>query len=270
MVNIAEALDNIRLLDALGEEKSTVHALHPLAKLFVTLVFLIIVISFSKHEISALLPMVLFPTIIITLADLPVLPLMKRVLIVLPLVIGIGIFNPLLDHRPMVSLGAITLSYGWISFISIMIKCLLTVITSLILIATTGMTNIALALRKLKVPKIFVLQLLLTYRYITVLMEEVILTTTAYALRSSGIKGIHFKHWGSLLGQLLIRTIDRAQRVYTSMCCRGFDGNYNTGTMPTLVAKDYIFMLFWTLFFIITRSFNLPMLLGTILTGVYP
>lgn len=267
MANMAKALHSIRVLDELSELKTSIHQLHPLAKLIVTLVYLVTIISFNKYEISGMLPLIVFPIVLILLAELPVKPLMKRVLFVLPLIIGIGIFNPILDSRPMFFLGDIHLSYGWISFISILIKCLLTVIISLILIATTGMTHLAIALRMLKVPKLFVLQLLLTYRYVTVLMEEVIRTTTAYSLRAPRSKGIHYKDWGSLIGQLLLRTIDRGQNVYTSMCCRGFNGDYATGNIPKLNHRDFNFTLFWILFFLLVRAINFSKLFGILLTG---
>jgi len=41
--------------------------------------------------------------------------------------------------------------------------------------------------------------------------------------------GIHIKDWGAFAGQLVLRTFDRAQRVYQAMCVRGFTGEYNTG-----------------------------------------
>lgn len=46
----------------------------------------------------------------------------------------------------------------------------------------------------------------------------------AYELRAPGQKGIHFKVWGSLMGQMLLRSMDRAEVIYESMCLRGFDG----------------------------------------------
>ena len=42
-------------------------------------------------------------------------------------------------------------------------------------------------------------------------------------------KGIQFQAWGSLLGQLLLRSIDRAQLVYESMQLRGFAGSFPPG-----------------------------------------
>ncbi|MBC7958845.1 MAG: cobalt ECF transporter T component CbiQ, partial [Vallitaleaceae bacterium] len=224
-----KSLDHLRFLDELGEQQTLIHKIHPLAKLITTLVFLVSVVSFGKYEISGLLPLLFFIVLMMSLSDTPVLPTIKRMLLAMPLIIGIGLFNPLLDHEPMVFLGNLTISGGWVSFISLMIKGMLTVSAAIVLIATTGMNQIAIALRMLKVPKLFVVQLLLTYRYITILIEEIGRTSLAYSLRSTSVKGVRFKDWGSLLGQLLNRTLDRASRIYTSMCCRGFEGDYKTG-----------------------------------------
>ena len=67
------------------------------------------------------------------------------------------------------------------------------------------------------------------YRYIILLLQEGSRLATAYALRAPGQKGIHFRAWGSLLGQLLLRSIDRAQLVYESMQLRGFAGAFPLG-----------------------------------------
>jgi len=56
----------------------------------------------------------------------------------------------------------------------------------------------------LKIPKLFVLQLMLTYRYISVLLEEAERMLRAYMLRSplQNENGIHIKDWGALQGNL--------------------------------------------------------------------
>ena len=68
--------------------------------------------------------------------------------------------------RAPMNVAGIIINSGWITFLSLSIKILLTVVVSILLIATTGMENLACALRMIKVPKIFVMQILLTYRYI--------------------------------------------------------------------------------------------------------
>jgi cobalt/nickel transport system permease protein len=267
MANMVNSLYNMRLLDELAMKETTIHKLHPLVKLLTTVVYLIAVVSFDRYEVSSLLPFVFYPVLIFAFGELPVAPIMKRILIVEPFIIGIGILNPLFDNHTVI-LGGYAISRGWITFLSIFIKGGLTVTVSILLIATTGMNKLAYALRLLKIPKIFVLQLLLTYRYISILMEEVSRMTRAYSLRSPGQKGIKGNVWGSFAGVLILRTFDRGQRVYESMNLRGFTGEFNAPDNTTLELKDYTYFLGWSLFFILARFINIPMLIESLFTGV--
>jgi len=268
MSNMTASLYNIRLLDELAEKKTIIHNIHPLMKVLTTAMYLIITVSFNKYELTGLLPLVFYPVIVISLADIPIIPLLKRMLIVSPFIIGIGLFNPMFDRNPLLILPWIQISGGWISFLTIMIKGILTILAALILIATTGMTRIAAALRMMQTPRVFILQLLLTYRYISVLIEEAGLTVQAYSLRSRGEKGIRFSDWGSLAGQLLLRTLERAQRVYYAMCCRGFTGEYNTGNEKRIRTGDILYFTCWGLYFVVIRYFNFPVVMGSLITGV--
>jgi cobalt/nickel transport system permease protein len=214
------------------------------------------------------LPFILYPVVIIALAEIPLLPIFKRMLLVAPLAVGIGVFNPFIDHSVVFILNGFYLSGGWLSFFSILIKFILTVLAAFIIIATTGMDRIASALRMLRVPRIFVLQLLLTYRYVSVLMEEVVRTMRAYSLRDPFHKGIHPGVWGSLAGNLLLRTYDRAQRLYRAMVQRGFQGEYNTGSNRSIRMKDMLYLCGWVLFFLSARYCNIPAYIGSLITGV--
>lgn len=267
MSKALNSLYNMRLLDELAVKETVIHRIHPLIKFLTTVVYLTVVVSFGRHEVGGLLPYIFYPVLIFALAELPIVPILKRILIVEPLIIGIGILSPLYDSHTVMFAG-IVISRGWITFLSIFIKCGLTVTVSILLIATTGMDKLATAMRMLHIPKIFVLQLLLTYRYISVLIEEVLRMLRAYSLRAPGQKGIAPGVWGSFAGQLLLRTFDRAQRVYESMSLRGFNGEFNKGDISKASFKDYAYLAVWSLFFIIARIFNIPMLIGSLLTGV--
>lgn len=59
----------------------------------------------------------------------------------------------------------------------------------LILIATTSLPKISYQLLSIKVPKIIVEQIMLTYRYISVLLEQVSNMYTAYILRAPASGG---------------------------------------------------------------------------------
>jgi cobalt/nickel transport system permease protein len=267
MSNIVNSIYNIRFLDDLAQKDTSIHRIHPLIKLLTTVVYLTVVVSFGRWEIEMVLSFVFYPILIFAFAEIPLIPILKRLLIVEPFIIGIGILNPLFDKQSMIFFG-LTFSSGWITFLSIFIKGSLTATASILLIATTGMDNLASALRIIKIPKIFVLQLLLTYRYISVLIEEVSRMMRAYSLRAPMQKGIHVGAWGSFAGQLLLRTFDRAQRVYEAMSLRGFTGEYHTGKIAKIPLADLSYLMVWSLFFIIARVYNIPNLIGSLVTGV--
>lgn len=259
---------NIRLIDELAVKKTVVHNLNPIVKLLVTIIYLATVVSFDKYNITGLVPFIFYPIVTFILSETPFFQIFKRSLVALPFVIGIGIFNPLLDRSTYEVIGGISISGGWISFVSLLIKCSLTVLAALLLIATTGMEKISLALRKLFVPKIFVTQLFLTYRYIFILLEEAFRVIKAYNLRSPMDKSISLKTSGSLLGQMLLRSFDRADRVYNAMVLRGFNGEYDFTKDDTLSLSSIIYLILWTSFFLTARLFNIPDMLGKIITGV--
>ncbi|MBB6215173.1 cobalt/nickel transport system permease protein [Anaerosolibacter carboniphilus] len=268
MANITESLNNIRILDELAEKKTVIHNIHPLMKVLVTIVYLIVIVSFDKYQISGLLSFILYPIVLMALGEIPYGLILKRTLIGLPFIIGVGMFNPLFDRDILVVLPWAQISGGWISFLSLLIKGGLTIIAALILIGTTGMPRIAEAFQIMRVPRIFIMQLLFTYRYIFVLAEEVGRTVRGYSLRSPNEKGIQFIHWGPLTGQLLLRTLERAQRIYQAMYCRGFTGEFVGGSQKKVGLKDILYFIGWSAYFIMVKYTNISTQIGRFVTGV--
>ncbi len=244
---------------------TSIHRVHPLAKLLVTVAFLVAVSSFGRYDISGLLTFFFYPVTIFVLSEIPAASILKRLLLISPLIVGMGILNPLFERQTFI-LGGVVLSTGWITFLSILIKGALTVTAALLLVATTGMDRLARALRMLGVPRIFVLQLLLTYRYISVLTEEVARMQRAYALRAPGQRGVHTRAWGSFAGQLILRSFDRAQRVWQAMRARGFTGDYNIGEDTRFKFRDFAYLSGWIFFFAVARIFDVPGFIGSIMT----
>ncbi|OGO77532.1 MAG: cobalt ECF transporter T component CbiQ [Clostridiales bacterium GWB2_37_7] len=268
MANITQAYYKMFILDELAAQKTPIHRIHPVVKLFVTLLYLVVVVSYGKYEIGGLIPLILYPVFIMAAAEIPIRPMLGGLAIAAPLVIGIGIFNPLLDRTIAVTVLGINISAGVISFAALMLKCGLTVLAALLLLATTGINNISAALHKLHVPQVFIIQLLLTYRYISVLLTEAFRIYNAYFLRAPQQKGISSKVWGPLLGQLLLRTYDRACRVYQAMKLRGFDSQYYGVSIEKTSRADIIYIVSWVIFFVTVRLFNIPMILGLLITEV--
>ena len=259
---------DIGRLDHLAQLHTPIHRLDPRAKVLTTVAFLVAVVSFPKYEISALLPFFLYPVVLATVGHLPVGFVIRKVVAVAPFAVMVGIFNPFLDREILVHLGPVAVSGGWISFGSIMIRFFLTIGTAFLLIATTSFHGLCLALFRMGMPKILTVQLLFLYRYIFVLAGEAMRMVRARALRSFGKRGLGMKVFASVVGHLLLRTLGRAQRVHLAMLSRGFDGEVRVLRPLRIGRKDVVFVLGWLAAFAIMRVYNLPLLVGTMVTRV--
>ncbi|MGE5559225.1 MAG: cobalt ECF transporter T component CbiQ [Bacillota bacterium] len=265
MADIMNSILNLRLLDELARKETPIHRIHPIGKLLITLAFLIFTASFGKYAVAGLLPMALYPLATIILGELPASKLLARALFAAPFILGIGILNPIFDQTPFPIFGHVTITGGWLSFFSIMLRLGLSVLAVLILIATSGMEGICMAMSRLKAPRIFVTQLLLMYRYLELLMEESARIVRAYSLRSRNGGKISFKAWGSFLGRLLLRTVDRAYRIYQAMRCRGFAGEIRPADASAFRTRDFVYISSWLCYFTLVRLINIPEYLGSAL-----
>ncbi len=266
MAKIESAFLDLSYLDTLATRDSVIHRLDPRVKVLTAALFVICIVSFDKYVISAMLPFVLFLTLIMGLSNVPALYILKRIALVSPLAILIGIFNPFFDQQTLLYLGPIPVSGGWLSFISILLRFCLTVGAMLILIATTGFNAVCMAMEKMGMPKIFAVQLLLLYRYIFVLMNEGQRMYRARALRSFQGRGTDIKTFAHLIGGLLLRTIDRAQRIHLAMLCRGFDGTIRIRQTLRLTAREILLFSLCCCILIGMRVYDISLLLGQLLT----
>lgn len=267
-MNIDAGFLDIGRLDLLSAQDTAVHRLDPRAKVLTTLVFVVTVVSFDKYRVSALLPFAFFPIALIAVGNLPVAYLLRRLLFILPFALFVGIFNPIFDRETMIHVGPAAISGGWVSFLSILLRFALTVLAALTLIATTGFIGVCTALERLGLPRVFAVQLLFLYRYLFVLGDEGGRMARARASRSLGDRGMGVKVFGSLAGHLLLRTIDRAQRIYMAMLSRGFHGEFHFRRPLQFRLPETAFTLGWSAFFLLCRIYDLPRLLGGIFEEV--
>jgi len=256
-------------MDLLSYQDTSVHKIDPRAKLITSLLFIFAVVSFKKYEISMLIPFIMFPVYLITSGNIPVVYILKKILYVSPFALMIGIFNPFFDTGIILYFGNIGISGGWISFFSIMLRFFLTVSAALALIACTGFNNICFAINKLGAPKIFSVQLLFLYRYIFVLAEEAARMVRARNLRSPDGRGRGIKTYGPLLGNLLLRTINRAGRIHVAMVSRGFDGNIKILSNFNFGIKELLFVFIWSVYFFVFRFIDVSQIAGNFITGIF-
>jgi len=222
MSDISARIHDIRALENLATGQTTIHRLHPLAKLLSTLIYIVLVVSFGRYDFVRLAPYLFYPFVMMALAELPYKLLLARVLIALPFCLFAGISNVIFDKATAFEIGGVAVSFGVLSLTTILLKMYLCVMAALLLVATTPFTELAAQLRRLHVPMVFVLIFEMTFRYIGVLIEEVHSMATAYKLRSGNKKALEMRHMGSFAGQLILRGFDRAERVHAAMRCRGY------------------------------------------------
>ncbi len=268
MAGIDASFFDVGRLDRLARQDTAVHRLDPRVKLLTTLLFLVCVVSFGKYEISALLPFALYPVALAGAGRVPLGYLGKRLLAVAPFAVLVGVFNPFLDRGTLLRLGSLEVSGGWVSFLSIQLRFCLTVGTALVLIAVTSFQGLCAALQRLGVPQVLTVQMLFLYRYLFVLGEEAVRLVRARALRSFGGKGLGLRVYGSLVGHLLLRTLDRAQRVHLAMRCRGFSGEIRSLRKLSIGRREVAFALGWSAAFALFRLVNVPRWVGALITGL--
>ena len=267
MDKLNKAQSELMEMETLAAQDSPAHALHPLCKLLVTIIYIVTVVSFPKYELSGLIVMLLYPVFMFQLAGVPVHLCFYRLRYVLPLVCAVGLVNPFIDHTPVLQIGGIIISGGVVSMITLMLKGVFALMASFVLIATTTIDSLCAALRKLHVPSMITTLLLLTYRYVALMLSEASIMADAYKLRAPGQNGVQFSAWGSFIGQLLLRSMDRAGELYGSMQLRGFSGEVYYADPKPLRLADIIFMTAVSAAILCARYINIAGLIGGLFVG---
>ncbi len=265
MNNKAElACAELQAMDDLAAQDSPMHRLAPLAKLLLTMLYILTTVSFNKYDFSGLFVMVLFPVFGYQFSFIPIRTCFHKLRIVMPLVCAVGLFNPFFDKTILFYVGNIGFRGGVVSMLTLMMKGIFCLMASFLLVATTRIEEICRAFRQLHLPKMLTSLLLLTYRYISVLLDEVSIMTIAYHLRAPGQKGIHYKAWGSFLGQLILRSMDRAENLYNSMLLRGFHGEFHYSENTRTSKSSIVVFATCAALIILARAYNLPAMLSNI------
>lgn len=225
--------------------------------LVVTVIYIVCLLLIPLSRPSHLIWFAIYPIVLSPLSDYSYSKIFFRSLYVLPFLILIGIFNPLFDTEPAFEIAGVEITKGWLSFFSIIIRGLLAMQALLLLILNTGFIEICNSLRKLGLPKIMTTQLLLLYRYLSILLQEVKTMHNSLISRGYGKKSFPIKFWAKFVGNLFLRTYDRAKRIHQAMLARGFDGSIPTGKNYSWKSGDFTFSLCWCAVFVLLYYFPL-------------
>jgi cobalt/nickel transport system permease protein len=197
------------------------------ASLIILVLFVLFVISVNKYDITAGIIYAVFPVMLITAGRLPIMPILKRLALLSPFVVIMAAANPFLDTVPYIRVGSVVISSGMVSGTVIVVKSLVTISAVLAFALCVPFYRICEVLRDFRVPDVFVTQLILLYRYSFLLVEEAVAMQKARNLRSFGKRGKDFFTTAKLIGSLLLRTNNKAERIYRGMIARGFNGEFS-------------------------------------------
>ena len=117
------------------------------------------------------------------------------------------------------------------------------------LLATLDVTRMGHALAHLRMPQKLVHLLMMTVRYLDVLKRETLRLLAAMKLRGFRPRmNLHtYRTLGYLVGMLLVRSLDRSERIMRAMKCRGFRGRFYLLDHFAFSARDVWFAGVWIL-----------------------
>lgn len=232
-------------IDKYSDLASPIHRIDPRAKIITLFAFILFVI-FTKP--TSFITFALYGALIFTLILFSKIPLgfiFKRSLVIIPFVLMIAIFIPFFKKGEVqggYSFGSLklTVTYGGLMvFWNVLVKSYLSILLMILLSVTTKFSNLLRALEKLRCPKMITMILAFMYRYIYVLVDELIRMKRAKNSRTvGGRRWFHIRALADMIGVLFLRAYERGERVYLAMCSRGFDGQIRTLDQLSLVKKD--------------------------------
>lgn len=197
-------------IDRYSRIESPVHRRPAGVKLSLALALLVTVILLPAGQpLWLALPAVLLAGVAAA-SRVPLPFLVTRLLMLEPFVLGVALLS-LLQPGGLRVFGLL-LARGTL--------CLLAVI---LLANTTPFSEILRVLRRVRLPPLLVTTLALMYRYVFVLVDETERLGRARACRTfRRDRGHLWRSAAGVIGEVFVRSTERAERIYAAMCARGW------------------------------------------------
>lgn len=210
---------------------SPIHELDPRAKMIAAFVVILAVVLAPAPRSAEFVVLTALLIAVTLLANLPLLPLLTRSALVLPVAGGIALFAPLsILGTPGIDTIADAYREGWLLAWRIVSKAWLSAFTILLVSATTSPPQLFAGMRRLGMPMIFITMLTFLSRYASVLGDQLSSMRKAVASRGFATRGWRLVQlYGNLAGNLFIRSYERGERVHAAMLSRGYDGTLPYG-----------------------------------------
>jgi cobalt/nickel transport system permease protein len=225
---------------------SFIHRLDPRGKLIVVFLFSIVVAA--AHRFQVLLGSLVLGLLIVLAAKVPAKELVKRLIPVNMLILFLWLFLPFtFGGEPLFFMGSMAVTREGVFYATqITIKSNTMMLMLIAMAVSTPIFSIGHAMHELKIPKKIVHLFFFTYRYIHAIYREYFRLKNSIKIRGFVPKtSLHtYKTFAYLVGMLLVRSFDRAQRVHNAMLCRGFKGELYSLRKFSFKTNDIVSMAF--------------------------
>jgi cobalt/nickel transport system permease protein len=223
-------------LDKFSERDSPIHRLDPRGKFIAALAMIIALTQITERQAWLFIPMLVLIIIPALLGRIPLGFILRKSLILLPMVVMVAIFLPFFrgdEQLFRISLGKWYIPVwreGAVQFALIVAKAFLAFFALASLTATTSFSRLLAGWRQLGLPKALISIMSFMYRYIFVLIDEGQRLQRARLSRScGGHPWLALRAFSNQLGVLFIRSYERGERTYSAMLARGFNGTFYPG-----------------------------------------
>ncbi len=246
-------------IDQYSDRDSFIHRLDPRTKFITTLVFILVVISTPPTKWQTFALYLFLIATLLLLSKLPITYVLKRSLVIMPFVLIIAIFIPFFKEGEVAGsyniwLWQVSVTYSGLQVLwNVLIKAWLSILSLILLTSTTKLANLLKGLEQLRMPRVMVMLLSFMYRYIFVLVDEVMRMKQARDSRNFGGSRLwQIRTIGNMTGTLFIRSYERGEQVYAAMLARGFDGQSRTLDCLNFRQADAYFGISYSLVLILT------------------
>lgn len=210
-------------IESSSRRRSPLRQIAPRAKVLVTVIFLLAMLSMPVERLSELMLFALYPIMTAAIGGIAFGKVARRSLLIAPLMVLIALPNIFYQREAMFQIGEVVITRGWITFFSIIVRGILSLQALMLLVASTGIYQICRALQQLGLPTLLSAQIYMIMRYIRLIVEQALSMQQARAARGFGQKSYPMKMWGLFVGQLLLRSVRRGEEIGQAMASRGFD-----------------------------------------------
>ncbi len=218
---------------------SPLHVLEPRTKLLAFTAMIVAVLWIPMSHGSMFIAYFFATAILMGISQVPLNYIVGRTLVILPFIVLASLAVPW---------------HGYVGLAMLFVRAILCLILLILLTNTTRFVELLRGLRKLGCPQILVMNLSFLYRYLFVLTEEAMRMKQARDCRRVGRAPFRreVKILSSMLGTLLIRSFERAERMHYAMLSRGYAGDFPVVSPKRFSWHDLVFIAVVTLFIALT------------------